>query len=493
MMLYLFKFVVGSVLLWAVYHLLLRREKLYVFSRFFLLLGLCFSAFMPLISIELPISNLPTQPFLPIYNSHETFSSLGVEPPASKLSAASTSPTFTTYDTEISVVFLVWGLYALITSVLLFRFLQNLWQIRLKIVQNEVVLKNDLRVVLLPYPTTPYSFGSYVFVNKQEYETETIEPEIWQHEQAHVQQRHSWDILLVEFFRAFAWFNPVLWLYRRAIVLNHEFLADAHVLRQHINPPVYQYLLLHRFTRSAHYSLSSSFNYQITKLRFAMMNKNTSRSRAVALQVTAILLIVVVGLAFSDLGWGQNPAPLSPTATSKIPSNPDGATSSEIAEYEAFAKKYVKKKIARNGKEVIYVGEGMIEKDRARMQELFLAMNKDQQVQQEYIMHPPMKPLPKTTPTEKELEAYKNPKVYGVWIDGKKVANTALNKYKASDFSQVFVSRLYKNAQATIGYKYKFQLDLETNTYYEKQKAAALADTKYWFWVNVEKRKSEKK
>jgi bla regulator protein blaR1 len=86
------------------------------------------------------------------------------------------------------------------------------------------------------------------------------------------------------------------------------------------------------------------------------------------------------------------------------------------------------------------MGEGMTEKDRARMQQLFLTMNKGQQTDQDYIMVPPMKPLPKITPTEKELEAYKNPKIYGVWIDGKKVPNAALDKYEAADFSQVQVS-----------------------------------------------------
>lgn len=55
----------------------------------------------------------------------------------------------------------------------------------------------------------------------------------------------------------------------------------------------------------------------------------------------------------------------------------------------------------------------------------------------------------------------------------------------------MFISRLYKNAQATIGYKYKFQLDLETTAYYEKNRAEALAEKRYFLGPNMEKWRNE--
>ena len=73
-------------------------------------------------------------------------------------------------------------------------------------------------------------------------------------------------------------------------------------------------------------------------------------------------------------------------------------------------------------------------------------------------------PLPKVVPTEKQFDQYKNPNVYGIWIDDKKVSNQALNDYKNTDFSQVSVSKLYGVAKE--GRSYSHQVNMMTNAYY---------------------------
>ena len=129
--------------------------------------------------------------------------------------------------------------------------------------------------------------------------------------------------------------------------------------------------------------------------------------------------------------------------------------------------KYVKTKRSKDGRAKSFFINQPSDIDYNRLESIFKLMSKTQQADQEFSIRPPFKPSPKTTPTEKEFESYKNPKIYGVWIDDKKVNNKVLNEYKASDFSQVFISKLYLNAQKTIGYKYKYQLGLETHEYYE--------------------------
>ena len=73
-------------------------------------------------------------------------------------------------------------------------------------------------------------------------------------------------------------------------------------------------------------------------------------------------------------------------------------------------------------------------------------------------------PLPKVVPTKEQFNRYKNPAVYGVWIDGKKVPNDILDQYSNTDFSQVFISRLYGAAKK--GKTYTHQVDMMTNRYY---------------------------
>jgi beta-lactamase regulating signal transducer with metallopeptidase domain len=50
------------------------------------------------------------------------------------------------------------------------------------------------------------------------------------HEQTHVAQCHSLDILISELFCVFNWFNPFCYLMKHEIRLNLEYLADEAVL-----------------------------------------------------------------------------------------------------------------------------------------------------------------------------------------------------------------------------------------------------------------------
>ncbi|GAB3520804.1 hypothetical protein GCM10027442_44220 [Emticicia fontis] len=67
--------------------------------------------------------------------------------------------------------------------------------------------------------------------------------------------------------------------------------------------------------------------------------------------------------------------------------------------------------------------------------------------------------------TKEMMDKWKDPKEYGVWIDDKRVPNSAISKYKPSDIASFSSSRVLKNA---INYgKHKHQLDIMTNDYYD--------------------------
>jgi bla regulator protein BlaR1 len=480
MSIYLFKFAVCSALLLILYHLVLEKEKMPVFNRFYLLFSLLFSGLIPLVSYELPVETLPsvvekTQTLSTVIQSRP----LTPNDPVSSSAVTDTLP-LTTY---------LWGLYGVITLAFLIRFSRNLYSFWQMIRTHPVVKMGEMNLVLIPQNNTPYSFGKYVFVNRWAFENDEIETEILQHEQAHIRQRHTLDVLFIELVLAFCWWNPAVWLYRRAIRLNHEFLADDWVIKTHRNPPAYQYLLLHKISLHSSVTLASSFNYLLTKKRFKMMNKFTSMKRAYLLQTTALCVFSALVFVFSDISFAQNAPNVVPQSTTVADFSKDGVSQAMVEEYEKIVEKYLTRG-GKDGKE-IYRLDRPSEPDRARLEVIFRAMSKEQQLKQNWAMNPPLSPLPRITPTEKEFEAYKNATIYGVWIDEKKVPNTALNKYKAPDFSQVFLSKLYKNAQATIGFKYKFQLDLMTNDYYEKYRDERLANKRYWLGSNREKFRHE--
>jgi bla regulator protein BlaR1 len=76
-------------------------------------------------------------------------------------------------------------------------------------------------------------------------------------------------------------------------------------------------------------------------------------------------------------------------------------------------------------------------------------------------------PVPvKKTPSPELFEKWKNPQVFGVWINGKKVNNRELENYKYSDIVETQISKLYGKAKTSVTYKY--QLELTTNDLFDK-------------------------
>ncbi|MFC2128601.1 M56 family metallopeptidase [Bacteroidota bacterium] len=172
----------------------------------------------------------------------------------------------------------------------------------------------NTQIVLVEPKTLPYSFFKYIFVNRSDFENGKIEKELITHEQIHCQQYHSLDILIIELIKVFLWFNPLIWLFRKTIQLNHEFLADHKVLSNY-NLNDYQNTLLNLVFRNNSSYLASNLNYSLTKKRLVMMTKNYTFSKSIYQKIAAINLFLVLTIVFSfsqnikhkiDLGNYQN-------------------------------------------------------------------------------------------------------------------------------------------------------------------------------------------
>lgn len=148
----------------------------------------------------------------------------------------------------------------------------------------------------------------------------------------------------------------------------------------------------------------------------------------------------------------------------QAPSTTEGVSDEMLAEYLALSKK-----IKAEREQGHYTAS---ESDRDRLETIFVKMTKEQQDKQWIGFMKRPEPLAKSVPTAKQWEAFKNGKIYGVWIDGKRVQNSALEQYTTADFSQTFVSKLSKNS---VNYgKHYYQVNLMTNEYYEKYRIETL-------------------
>jgi TonB family protein len=104
---------------------------------------------------------------------------------------------------------------------------------------------------------------------------------IIEHEEVHIRQWHSADVLLIEAVMIINWFNPVVYLYRKAIKHVHEFIADRKAIQNGTPRAEYALLLLSQtFGTNPHQLTNNFFNHSLLKQRIKMLGQDDSSRRA---------------------------------------------------------------------------------------------------------------------------------------------------------------------------------------------------------------------
>ena len=273
---FLIKSTITLFVLLAVYYLFLEKEKIHVFNRFYLLFSLVFSMILPFITIEV-IQEI-------------------AEPTVNPGNIQILQGSAVILEETNYLAIGLWSLYAVVTIVLAVRFISNINKISSKMKSNTPIDYKNAKLILVPEKTLPHTFLNTIFINETEYKNRQIEAELYTHELTHVTQKHTLDILFIELLKTVFWFNPIFIFYKKAIQLNHEFLADEKVVNSYNNVPFYQSLLLSKANENQTFYLASNLNYLITKKRLLMMTKTTSKTEA--LLKKAMLIPVVTALLF---------------------------------------------------------------------------------------------------------------------------------------------------------------------------------------------------
>lgn len=253
------------------YHLFLEREKMHQFNRFYLLFSVVISIIIPFLNFEI----------IEIITVIKNIEPISVQKVTSVINENKIVNNSIPQKEPINYFpYVIWSLYSLITFLFLFRFGKNTWKLISKAKANPIVKYNTSKLVLVTEKILPHTFLNYIFLNSDDYNNNSIEKELYTHELVHVNQKHSLDILFIEFLKCVLWFNPLVYFYKKAIQLNHEFLADQEIVKTYNNVPFYQSLLLSTNKNTNHY-LASNLNYLLTKKRLIMMTKSTSQKTTV--------------------------------------------------------------------------------------------------------------------------------------------------------------------------------------------------------------------
>jgi bla regulator protein blaR1 len=284
LLLYLLKVSVVTMLLYLCYVLFFSKDTFYLRNRIFLIGFLLLSIIIPLLNV---------------FNIFDTESSTGNTNSVKNIILSGTSleaivsekiTSFDLYSILIWINFIVTGLFLLriISSVA-----QTLMIIRKGTIQNIKLPK----VVLSEMEHPPFSFFPYIVIPKKTYESSDY-LEILEHETAHIKQGHTFDLLFSEFLIAFLWFNPFMWLIKRSIVLNHEYLADNFSLKSSCNVKAYQYKLLNLPISLMNVPLAHNFS-SLIKNRIVMINKKPTRNYATLKSLIILPLVATLFVMFS--------------------------------------------------------------------------------------------------------------------------------------------------------------------------------------------------
>ena len=187
-------------------------------------------------------------------------------------------------------------IYTMVACLLLLRFfwqLVSIVRLRNKCRTTDI---NGTKVYLLESNEGPFSFFNWIFINPTKHNRQETD-EIMTHELAHCRQLHSVDILFTELFAIVFWANPFVWLLKREVRLNLEYLADNNVLAGGTDTKKYQYHLLGLAYRKNVATISNNFNVLPLKKRIKMMNKKRTKriakvKYALYIPLAAALLVV---------------------------------------------------------------------------------------------------------------------------------------------------------------------------------------------------------
>lgn len=219
---YAIKAGIGLLALYLFYYVLLRRHNGFGFNRAYLLAA-------PLVALLLPLISWPAAlaPDALVSQTLQAVQLKEITVTASMPKAAAGTASF------LPAILLT--LYFAGLLLVLVKLMRQLWQIRqLKAAATPVLAEVPAEVYQLNSHYPAFAFGSSIFVSRQQEQLNQQElQQVLDHELAHVELGHTWDVLFYEVLSAILWMHPAVWLLKQELRDVHEFQADAAVVSRH--------------------------------------------------------------------------------------------------------------------------------------------------------------------------------------------------------------------------------------------------------------------
>lgn len=266
---------------YLLYLVFLRKETFYVGNRWYLVTGLVTSIVLPLITFTKTVWVDPE----PISKYIEVV----------PLVDDTTIRTVTEEPMDWSLIFS--SAYVLVSLIIILKVGIEIASFFNKIIKLNKQKDANFTLIYSNSTENPFSFFKYIVINPSLFSKEEYN-HIVTHERIHVKQFHSIDVLLSKVFCALFWINPIIWLYRKAMLQNLEFIADNYSLEQIESKYEYQKTLLKVVANQQSLSITNPFYQSLIKKRIIMLHTNQSHKRNTWKYATILPVLVGFMLLF---------------------------------------------------------------------------------------------------------------------------------------------------------------------------------------------------
>jgi len=250
---------------YALYLLFLRGETHYQLNRAYLLSTSLLAFIVPFVQLGVlkPTTAMSTQ--ISIGSIGSVGNGYGVA-----LATEAPAPKWTMDD------YILW-IYVGVAVALLIGLCVRIYLLRALLKKGTVTKNADFNIVELHQGSVAFSFFNTLFIDDRLASSQTI----LYHEQVHIRQKHSWDIIYLEFLKIINWFNPVIYLLIASIKELHEFIADEETAGLENNNDSYTDFLISNAYGVTQNSLTNSFfNKNLLKRRITMLYQKRSGKAA---------------------------------------------------------------------------------------------------------------------------------------------------------------------------------------------------------------------
>ena len=278
---YAVKSIALSGICFGYYTAFLKNTLMHQYNRFYLLASLLLSLFGPFVKFD--FLSVSEEQAASISQSMIYLNSIQIQPKVEQTDWNQIGLFIAAGISLILLAYLALGIY-------------KIYQIKRA---HPVRSNQGIEIVETNLENAPFSFLNLLFWKQSIELSSKHGQKIFQHELAHIKQKHTYDRLFCQLAASIAWFNPFHWLISKELQNIHEFIADREAIQSGDIQDFAKMLL------QAHYGnefLNPSHSFYYSSLKRRIMLLTTSQNPKFAyLRRVAVLPIAACALILCSI------------------------------------------------------------------------------------------------------------------------------------------------------------------------------------------------